>query len=543
MFSRKTTIASFLVIFAALAVNCSPYMMKAKMAQKDRRYDLAIDYGVKHLRKHPEDAGALRFLENAAARYFEATKETIAGLERIEEWDEVVKVSSVAYKRLRTLLALSRLSYPTESEITFLKNKMEHSNIKRAEALYIKGKSQLDAGEYKKAIATLAQCQECVAHFKDTDDLIALAKTKLAEAHYQKAVNFYNAGDYSTAIEHLEQVQRYVENYKDTAEYLRKCKEGLANEYYQKGQSFMIRGEYQKAIEEFEKSTALVPNFRNASYQIAKAKEELVRTNYEKGEEYFRAGHYKQALDSFAKVLEYRSDYRDVREKYEEARDRLTVKVAALPFRTSGLSASFGNVVVEQIISKAISQQREFLAFVDRQHLREILKEQALGQTGVIDEKTAAQVGRLTGANTIMTGTITLVSVHEPAVTKTTKKANYYVSYLDSRGIKRKKPVPFYYTCFRKERSVDIQISYQLISVETGQIIESKSMRQHHTDVATWVTCPKERINSLPSEDKKRLYASQEPKSRNTLVAEAIDKLSQKVARAFITTVQTIMPK
>ena len=50
---------------------------------------------------------------------------------------------------------------------------------------------------------------------------------------------------------------------------------------------------------------------------------------------------------------------------------------------------------------------------VEREHLKEILKEQALGHSGPVDERTAAEFGRLVGAQYIICGNITGIATRK----------------------------------------------------------------------------------------------------------------------------------
>ena len=539
MSQRKTILIGLSLLLGLFYLNCSPYLMKAKMAKRDRRYDLALDYALKHFNRHQNDPGAARFLQEVAFLYYDATKARIQSLERSEDWDREVEVSKVAYAKLSRLAGIKALTFPTKKELNFLKSKAEISNIRRTEEVYLEGKRYFQAKQYEEALAKFTQCREYVPHYRDIDDLIATCKTNLAEAQYQKGLERFNVKDYAAALQYFEQSLQYVENYKDAADYIRKSKEGLAAESYRQGQKLMREGNYEQAIRKFEQSIGYIPDFLDANAQIQRAKEILASQNYNKGLDYMRAGRYNLALQSFQKALNYKSDYPDAKEKYEEVKELLTVRVAVFPFRTLNLNRSFGDIVSQQVVSKALPKKTEFLVFVDRENLERVLREQALGQTGAIDEKTAVQVGKLTGVNVIMTGTVSLVSYQEPRVIRRVKTASYYKYYLDPKGIKRKKAIPFSYTSYEKKRSVNVSVSYRLTDVETGQILESKTLSSTRSDAAIWVICPKERVRDLPSEDRKRLSASREPKSREVLIGEAIDELTSRITASFLARVRS----
>lgn len=66
-----------------------------------------------------------------------------------------------------------------------------------------------------------------------------------------------------------------------------------------------------------------------------------------------------------------------------------------------------GETVGELLVDALIKEKR--VTVVDRANLKKLNQEMALGQTGLIDETTAAQVGNLLGARLMLTGSVMLV--------------------------------------------------------------------------------------------------------------------------------------
>ena len=61
---------------------------------------------------------------------------------------------------------------------------------------------------------------------------------------------------------------------------------------------------------------------------------------------------------------------------------------------------------ISDILSTELSKTNSFI-LLEREKLEEMMKEQTLGQTGFINEQTAPELGKLLGANAIITGSIT----------------------------------------------------------------------------------------------------------------------------------------
>lgn len=92
------------------------------------------------------------------------------------------------------------------------------------------------------------------------------------------------------------------------------------------------------------------------------------------------------------------------------APDSITLTVAVLDFKNN--SGLFNLDVLEknlpEMLKTELSHAGSRIWVVERQKLEMILQEQALGQTGLIDQKTAQAVGQLAGAQYLLTGEISL---------------------------------------------------------------------------------------------------------------------------------------
>ncbi|MCG3118185.1 MAG: hypothetical protein ALAOOOJD_00348 [bacterium] len=90
------------------------------------------------------------------------------------------------------------------------------------------------------------------------------------------------------------------------------------------------------------------------------------------------------------------------------APDSSTTTLAVLDFKNnSGLFSLDGlEKSLPEMLKTELTRVQSPLLVVERQKLEMILQEQALGQTGALDEKTAQTVGQLVGAQFLLTGEI-----------------------------------------------------------------------------------------------------------------------------------------
>src|SRR5512137_2610605 len=85
-------------------------------------------------------------------------------------------------------------------------------------------------------------------------------------------------------------------------------------------------------------------------------------------------------------------------------------KIAVLDFQMQGEESSskdMGKIVAEWLITGLVETGR--FDVIERRLLEKLLEEQKLGATGAIDPSSAAQLGKILGVKTIVSGTVTSV--------------------------------------------------------------------------------------------------------------------------------------
>ena len=80
--------------------------------------------------------------------------------------------------------------------------------------------------------------------------------------------------------------------------------------------------------------------------------------------------------------------------------------MAVMPFTQEGGEGSYVTQMTEGLINDLVNLRR--FTILERNALDKILDEQALAMSGMVDEETAAEAGRLAGADAVILGTLTL---------------------------------------------------------------------------------------------------------------------------------------
>ncbi len=85
--------------------------------------------------------------------------------------------------------------------------------------------------------------------------------------------------------------------------------------------------------------------------------------------------------------------------------DRPSIKLAVLEFPYTGGKASEGPVVVQERLTTALAQNKK-ITLIERGLLKKVMGELNLQSSGAIDEETVKKLGKLLGADAIVTGTL-----------------------------------------------------------------------------------------------------------------------------------------
>jgi curli biogenesis system outer membrane secretion channel CsgG len=122
-----------------------------------------------------------------------------------------------------------------------------------------------------------------------------------------------------------------------------------------------------------------------------------------------------------------------------------------------------GSNVSNQLVAKLV--QNGYYTVIERAKLDQILQEQSLSLSGLVDEDAAVQVGNMIGAQALITGSGSYSVSDEGA----------WEEYTEKKKNKQGKKVDIKKKRYKITRSVNAQITFRIIDVNTGSIIASKT--------------------------------------------------------------------
>jgi len=154
----------------------------------------------------------------------------------------------------------------------------------------------------------------------------------------------------------------------------------------------------------------------------------------------------------------------------------LTKRVAVLPFDGPGgaeIASEF-----EVILGGVLINNTPYFSLVDRAAIDKIISEMKFSQSGLVDQSTAARIGKMVGAQGIYTGAVTVnKAVDNPYTQRRQECAQRQIRY-DKDGRSSEGPCIrwryFNVNCTR--RVANFAVSPKLIDVSTGKILYSRNL-------------------------------------------------------------------
>lgn len=252
------------------------------------------------------------------------------------------------------------------------------------------------------------------------------------------------------------------------------------HELYEEGIELLEDGRFAEAEVNFKEIGKFDSNYKDAGNLEDIA---YLEPLYESGLEHFNGQRFRSAYLDFGKAVDRDPDFKDCVEMKANSLAEGLFTMALLPFSNSTNKPGLDQKISAYALDALANINDPFLKVVDRENMELIINEQQLGLSGVIDAETAVQVGNLTGAEAIITGTVLGLEVNEGRLVKSSR------SGFESYRVKKTNPETkktYYETRYRstsyneytKENSATVTFQYKIISLETGEVIDSKIMDQ-----------------------------------------------------------------
>ncbi len=291
-------------------------------------------------------------------------------------------------------------------------------------------------------------------------------------------------------------------------------------------------------------------NTTDYSENLAAASKEAAEAHYQEGITLGASEDLavkKQSAKEFKIAGEFVPGYRDSAVRYEEMRKAAILRMAIFFEDRSQSYGGYGPVtvtVMDRVVSSILNDKSatEFLELMSREQLSRVVQEQALAQTGMTDENTAIEAGKILGIHQILTGRITQIMYSRPQSSHNTKTVKRKVvtgteKYTDKEGKEKTRKVrtevSAQFTEYTKTTSASINGSYNIVDVKTSKILKSDTFQETSSSNVKWGEYSGDE-RALSGNQKKLAGKSEQPvPNAQILVSQAANKLANSLANSI----------
>lgn len=369
---------------------------------------------------------------------------------------------------------------------------------------------------------------------------------------WKLAERAYESGDIVSSVRYTAQTLREKPGYEDAINFLTRIFPSTYEEYYSRAKRAESINDWDEAFKLYttirtlsdivagipkqtDPNTKTLISFptKNVESEIEVATKNAAEKHYQNALSLEKAGKYKDAAKSLTRVLEYIGGYKDAAERYEKMRTAAVRRVAVMPFENKSGKREYGEIgegISENIISEAMADPKnlEFMDLISRDRINQLVTEQKLGKTGILDEGTAVEMGKVLGLHAFVFGKVTSISTNNPPETKSRKEER---AEIYQGKDKPKRQVYAVVDITTRKANARITCSFQIIEVATGKIVKSGTVPSEEEIVIQFGRFSGDE-DALSSESQYLCSKADEyPPSADELVQKAVGNAAKALAK------------
>jgi tetratricopeptide (TPR) repeat protein len=317
-------------------------------------------------------------------------------------------------------------------------------------------------------------------------------------------------GSNEDALRQYNYCKDYLNNLKNVGVYLNwqtlydqlyeETKQEFIGKQYDIGLSLMKENKFDKAELAFDRILEFDSSYKNVSVLRIQS---VVEPLYNQGLKYMEVENYKAAYKNFGQVASFDATYKGTLQLLDLSLQKASLPIAAILVSKKTFTNREDVSFYEMLVARLSKSKNPFLKVIDRTHLEKLLKEQELGMTGTINAETASKAGKLIGAKYFLLIDVSDVIFDEMKPTTSIEKA--YESFSqrivnetgDAQSVIKFKKVDYKET--KQYRKVEARVSYQLVSVQSGQIVSSEVFSDEKADAHVYARFDGNKENLYPS--------------------------------------------
>lgn len=308
---------------------------------------------------------------------------------------------------------------------------------------------------------------------------------------YREAINYKQKVGAFVA---LEQPPYYESSYNES-------KDRYLSERYKEANQLMLEEKFDLADKILKEILSIEPNYAEAGkLQRTSSAEPLYRAATES----FESGNFRSAYYGFKSVTDIDPNYKDARLRQTESLSKARLTVAVLPVEAgSSADKAAADKLYDVVIAELLKTGNPFITVIDRRYTQQILEEQRMGLSGMIEHSSAAQAGKMLGAKIVLSAK--LISLSEQVQNPSKQVQRGWEEYTERRY--NKETGNYYnqtmyrkvqYEIFSGKSEVSLSASATLISSETGEVMSGNSFTRNAADILQYALYEGNRTALMP---------------------------------------------
>ncbi len=299
------------------------------------------------------------------------------------------------------------------------------------------------------------------------------SKAKLDQDYKRATYAFIDAVSYQKKIKTLN-IDLPISDFQK--EDFRLVRKKYLNQEYEKGLNAIDEERFSDAensfneIYKFDKDFKDVKDLRDIAY---------LEPIYREAEKAKENKEYRTAYQLYQNILNRVNNYKNSKKGLAYVLKKGRINIMILTKKVNYRYQVYTKSIESYTESSIINSRDPFIKLVDRENMQALLDEQDLSVSGLVNENQAVELGDLTGANYALSIEVTNFVYNETPLKTTTYtgfekyREKFYNKQTEQTEYKVKYKRVKYFT-HSASRMVNLTTHYKLISLKTGEILDSK---------------------------------------------------------------------
>ena len=290
-------------------------------------------------------------------------------------------------------------------------NRLAKAEQEGLKLFYQQGVSLGSQDDWKMAAQAFKSAMEINPNYLDVAKLYEAAKGKDNAVFYQsEAKKAANAQNWPRAIFMMEKVLDYQPDDAGLQRNLEDLKKKAAKIYVEEASKLMEGDRLSEAVKKMDLAKSYLPSL-SGDAQFKTVVKALTAKLIERAEKlYMEKELWGNALVWLQKAESLNPNNQDLFQKIIDVKDRINRRirksVAVFDFGSPSNNRDAGKIVADKLITYLHRNASGDLRIIEREKLESILREMQLGQTGLVDIKSAQTVGKMRGIDTFIMGNV-----------------------------------------------------------------------------------------------------------------------------------------